>query len=95
MDCNLAIKICKANLIGDLKVEVIMNLLVEHEMINQFTVAKLSATSDENLKKEYLIYLLGSSEENILRKILSKARESATLQAFINHIEQWRCIGLY
>ncbi|VDI77053.1 Hypothetical predicted protein, partial [Mytilus galloprovincialis] len=95
MDCNLAIKICKANLIGDLKVEVIMNLLVEHDMINQFTVAKLSATSDENLKKEYLIYLLGSSEENILRKILSKARESETLQAFINHIEQWRCIECY
>ncbi|CAC5384320.1 unnamed protein product [Mytilus coruscus] len=95
MDFNLAIKICKTNLIGDLKVKVIMNLLVEHEMINQFTVAKLSETSEENLIKEYLIYLLGSSEEDKLKQVLAKARESETLQAFVDHIEQWRCVECY
>ncbi|XP_052068681.1 uncharacterized protein LOC127707954 [Mytilus californianus] len=95
LDFNLAIKICKANLIGDLKVEVIMKLLVEHEMINQFTVAKLSETSDENLIKEYLIYLLGCSEEDKLKQVFAKARESETLQAFVDHIEQWRCIECY
>lgn len=92
---NLAIKIGRAELITDWKVEVLMNLLVEHEMINPFFVTKLSETSDVVLKKEYLIYLLGCSEENKLKQVLTKARKSETLQAFVDHIEQWKCIGMF
>ncbi|CAG2192878.1 unnamed protein product [Mytilus edulis] len=56
---------------------------------------KLSQTSDENLIKEYLIYLLSCSEEDKLKQILTKAREIETLQAFVEHIEQWKCIECY
>ncbi|OPL21522.1 hypothetical protein AM593_03391, partial [Mytilus galloprovincialis] len=92
---NLAIKIGRAELITDWKVEALMNLLVEHEMINPFFVTKLSETSDVVLKKEYLIYLLSCSEENKLKQVLTKASKSETLQAFVDHIEQWKCIECY
>ncbi|XP_076073319.1 uncharacterized protein LOC143044944 [Mytilus galloprovincialis] len=95
LEFNLAIKICKANLIRDLKVEVIIKLLVENAMIDQCAVSQLSETSDKNLIKEYLIYLLSCSEEDKLKQILTKAREIETLQAFVDHIEQWKCIECY
>lgn len=90
---RLAIKICKSNLIVDMNFEVVIDIMLELNMIDHSTVTKLSTTSDENLKKEYVIYLLGSCEEDKLKIVLTKAKESEQLKQFVDQIEQRRCIG--
>lgn len=88
-------KICKSRLIANLNAQGLINMLVDGEMIDHCTVTTLSQTSDENLKKEYLIYFLGCCEEEKLKLVLKKASESGEMKPLVDEIEKWRCLGRY
>lgn len=92
---DVALKLCRLEILQQMNVSETLGYLQEMELINGITSGKLQQITDEKLKKEYIFHVLATLNIANLREVMLKLKESKYCKYISDYVEEKKCLECY